>query len=173
MIIVQLDKIKGAYIFWSKLSLTISNPDYYVFMKISKLAFKALYRFACKFSDRSNITRGVARIAPDKRLVLSEYLLWAIRSPLFRENLLRKVNGSALQEIPIAQLRKVIVPVPSIERQQAISKALDIVAHEITILQAQLNLLRSQKRGLMQKLLTGEWRVKIEETATQLTEVKE
>ena len=34
---------------------------------------------------------------------------------------------------------------------------------EIYALEDQLNHLKKQKRGLMQKLLTGEWRVKIEE----------
>lgn len=119
-----------------------------------------------------NLTRGVARVSPNKRLILPEYLLWAIRSPLFRDNLLRRVNGSALQEIPIAELRKVIVPVPPIEKQQVIAKILDTAEREIEIIQEQLNLLRFQKRGLMQKLLTGEWRVKIKETVAQLTETK-
>ncbi len=46
-----------------------------------------------------------------------------------------------------------------VEKQQAITKVLDATNHEITIIQAQLNFLRIQKRGLMQKLLTGKWRV--------------
>jgi type I restriction enzyme S subunit len=119
-----------------------------------------------------NLTRGIARVSPDKRLVLPEYLLWAIRSPLFRNNLLRRVNGSALQEIPITELRKVIVPVPPIERQQVIANLLDTADYEIEIIQNLFNFLQIQKRGLMQKLLTGEWRVKIEKAGQQLTEPK-
>ncbi|NJM22287.1 MAG: hypothetical protein HC907_28060 [Richelia sp. SM1_7_0] len=97
-----------------------------------------------------NLTRGIARVSPDKRLVLPEYLLWAIRSPLFRNNLLRRVNGSALQEIPITELRKVIVPVPPIERQQVIANLLDTADYEIEIIQNLFNFLQTQKRGLMQ-----------------------
>lgn len=112
-----------------------------------------------------NLTRGVARISPDKSLVVPEYLLWALRSPLFRNNLLKRVNGSALQEIPINELRKVAVPVPPIEKQKAIARLLTVAAQETEIMQDQLDLLITQKRGLMQKLLTGEWRVAFQEAA--------
>ncbi len=49
--------------------------------------------------------------------------------------------------------------VPSRTEQEAIAKVLDDVSGEIAAEQERLGLLRHQKRGLMQKLLTGEWRV--------------
>jgi type I restriction enzyme S subunit len=49
---------------------------------------------------------------------------------------------------------------PGIEEQQRIVTVLDACAGEIRLLGAELDALKQQKRGLMQKLLTGEIRVK-------------
>jgi len=51
------------------------------------------------------------------------------------------------------------VPVPPVEEQRAIAAALSAAKKELSLLDAQINAFKQQKRGLMQKLLTGEWRV--------------
>lgn len=48
---------------------------------------------------------------------------------------------------------------PSIEVQKRIVAFLDATAREIALLYLQVEALRKQKRGLMQKLLTGQWRL--------------
>lgn len=53
------------------------------------------------------------------------------------------------------------VPVPPIEDQRRIGEALTTAKHELSLLDEEINALARQKRGLMQKLLTGEWRVNI------------
>ncbi|WP_027547608.1 restriction endonuclease subunit S [Bradyrhizobium sp. WSM2254] len=50
---------------------------------------------------------------------------------------------------------------PSIDTQKAMATGLDCLQQEVELLQAQMEALRRQKRGLMQKLLTGEWRVPV------------
>jgi type I restriction enzyme S subunit len=50
---------------------------------------------------------------------------------------------------------------PSIEEQTAIAQLLQAVDKEISILKAKAEKLREQKKGLMQKLLTGKVRLKI------------
>lgn len=57
-------------------------------------------------------------------------------------------------------LRHYIELPPTIEEQQRIVEALDACDKEIRLLEAELEALKLQKRGLMQKLLTGEKRVK-------------
>jgi len=52
------------------------------------------------------------------------------------------------------------VNVPTYEKQEVIGKALTTVDDEIDLLRERLNALEKQKRGLMQKLLTGGIRVK-------------
>jgi hypothetical protein len=51
----------------------------------------------------------------------------------------------------------------SIETQKAMAAGLDCLQREVQLLQAQMEALNKQKRGLMQKLLTGEWRVPVRE----------
>ncbi len=57
-------------------------------------------------------------------------------------------------------LRHYIELPPTIEEQQRIVELLDACDQEIRLLEAELEALKQQKRGLMQKLLTGEVRVK-------------
>ena len=51
------------------------------------------------------------------------------------------------------------VPVPPADEQSAIASALTTAKQEIGLLETEIEALTRQKRGLMQKLLTGEWRV--------------
>lgn len=55
------------------------------------------------------------------------------------------------------------IPLPPIDEQQKISRDLDMGRKEIDLLKKQANAYRRQKRSLMQKLLTGQWRVKTKE----------
>lgn len=54
------------------------------------------------------------------------------------------------------------VPVPPVEEQSAIASALTAAKQEIGLLETEIETLTRQKRGLMQKLLTGEWRVTVD-----------
>ena len=51
------------------------------------------------------------------------------------------------------------IPFPPVAEQQAIAAMLDEAEREIALLQDQSSAFKKQKRGLMQKLLTGQWRV--------------
>jgi len=52
---------------------------------------------------------------------------------------------------------------PPVEEQQRIVRLLDAHVQEIETLERYLDALKRQKRGLMQKLLTGQWRIKVPE----------
>jgi len=54
------------------------------------------------------------------------------------------------------------VPVPPIDEQRKIALALTAAKQELALIDDEIEALTRQKRGLMQKLLTGEWRVKLE-----------
>ena len=53
------------------------------------------------------------------------------------------------------------VPVPPMEEQKRIAQALTTAKRELSLLDEEIAALTDQKRGLMQKLLTGEWRVEV------------
>jgi type I restriction enzyme S subunit len=52
------------------------------------------------------------------------------------------------------------VPCPPLDEQRRIALALSAAKEELILLDQEIEALARQKRGLMQKLLTGEWRVK-------------
>ncbi len=53
------------------------------------------------------------------------------------------------------------MPVPPREVQERVVRALGAAMQELALLRDQLAALREQKRGLMQKLLTGQWRLPV------------
>lgn len=68
-------------------------------------------------------------------------------------------TGSVRQRIYYDDLAALRIVIPPFKQQQKIARCLNLAKHEIEIIEAQIATLEKQKRGLMQKLLTGEWRV--------------
>lgn len=69
-------------------------------------------------------------------------------------------QGFSVVHIYQKDLAKIQIEIPSLEEQTAIAQVLTAADHEIELAQQKLELLRQQKRGLMQQLLTGKKRVK-------------
>ncbi len=57
------------------------------------------------------------------------------------------------------------LPFPLVSEQQAIATVLDEGERELALLRDQATIFKKQKRGLMQKLLTGQWRVPVKSKA--------
>ena len=68
--------------------------------------------------------------------------------------------GSGLPNIQKDSISDIRVLYPSKKEQERISNVLDDSLSEIILLKQQLENYKKQKQGLMQKLLTGQWRVK-------------
>jgi type I restriction enzyme S subunit len=71
--------------------------------------------------------------------------------------------GGAQPHVYAKDLKNLIIPVPTPEEQKRISETLNLAQREIELLKKLAEKQKLQKRGLMQKLLTGTWRVKMEE----------
>jgi hypothetical protein len=87
-------------------------------------------------------------------------------SPVAVRNYLHPlVQKGAKNTIAITNRRflegKLLLPKDPAE-QSAIAEVVETSQAELTAIEAEIGLLTRQKRGLMQKLLTGEWRVKVE-----------
>ena len=65
------------------------------------------------------------------------------------------------KQISYPDLQSVKIPYPPLSEQKAIADILSKADEEITLLTKKLSALKSQKKGLMQKLLTGQIRVKV------------
>jgi type I restriction enzyme S subunit len=70
-------------------------------------------------------------------------------------------NGSVRVRIYYDDLGVFTFALPPLEVQQRIVRALNAAAAEIETLRQCLDALKTQKRGLMQQLLTGQWRLPI------------
>jgi type I restriction enzyme S subunit len=70
-------------------------------------------------------------------------------------------SGSVRVRIYYDDLAAFTFPLPSIEEQRRAVAVLDTATTEIDVLTRYADALRRQKRGLMQKLLTGEWQVPV------------
>jgi type I restriction enzyme S subunit len=66
------------------------------------------------------------------------------------------------KQISIPDFLSIKIPVPPLEQQKEIAETLSVCQHEIDLLKQFAEKYKTQKRGLMQKMLTGEWRVKPE-----------
>ena len=66
------------------------------------------------------------------------------------------------KQISIPDFLSIKIPVPPLKEQKEIAEALSICQQEINLLKQLAEKYKTQKRGLMQKMLTGEWRVKPE-----------
>ncbi|MCZ8320390.1 MAG: restriction endonuclease subunit S [Novosphingobium sp.] len=60
-----------------------------------------------------------------------------------------------------SEFSKLPFPLPSLAEQKAIAELLRTVKADMDALNTEIEAITRQKRGLMQKLLTGEWRVNI------------
>lgn len=115
----------------------------------------------------------------EEGVVSTLYLCFALTSEdcdsdyfahLFESGLLnRQLRGIAqvgarahgLLNVSASDFFDLLVPVPSYAEQRRIAQVLSALDREIDLLNEQLRCLKDHKRGLMQKLLTGQVRVKV------------
>lgn len=95
-------------------------------------------------------------------LTLSPFFAtYLFRAEYFRHCMYILAQGSTRFNISKSDVMNLKINIPSIAEQTAIAQVLTAADHEIELAQQKLELLRQQKRGLMQQLLTGKKRVKI------------
>ena len=89
------------------------------------------------------------------------FLHFLINCHIINKQLRRKTNGTAQLGLGKKDVFKQKVFLPKLENQNQIVKLLRMSKQNIDVLQQTVDGFRYQKRGLMQKLLAGEWRVNI------------
>lgn len=93
--------------------------------------------------------------------LLPAYLYQYFKSRNFYEDMKNYLQGSVRQNLNFKALCQMKVFIPSLEEQQAIANILTTADKEISLLEEKLEILRDQKKGLMQNLLIGKVRVKV------------
>ncbi len=98
----------------------------------------------------------------DKKKVNSDYFLHWLSLEETRQRIKSSAQGSVRETVSFGNFGAIPVPLPSLEVQTHIAKTLNAAKGEIYLLRQLAEQYRTQKRGLMQKLLTGKWRLKID-----------
>lgn len=103
----------------------------------------------------------VFRFAPEK--VEADYAFAVLKTGLYRH--IFEVSTSASVDrrgsLRWSEFSKLPFPLPSLAEQKAIAEVLRTAQIDLDALNTEIETLTRQKRGLMQKLLTGEWRVAV------------
>ncbi|SFR05276.1 restriction endonuclease subunit S [Desulfoscipio geothermicus] len=95
----------------------------------------------------------------NEKKVLSDFFLHWLLSHEAKERIRKSAQGSVRETVSFKDFGAISFPIPSPEQQHRIVEVLNIVRQEIDLLKKQAEAYRKQKRGLMQKLLSGTWRV--------------
>jgi type I restriction enzyme S subunit len=104
----------------------------------------------------------VFRLDEDK--VDSDYFLHWLNSHEARQRIKNSAQGSVRETVSFSEFAAITIPLPDTTTQTAIARYLNALREEIDLLCQSVTALKTQKRGLMQKLLTGQWRLPMHET---------
>jgi hypothetical protein len=98
----------------------------------------------------------------DETKVNSDYFLHWLDSHEARERIKNSAQGSVRETVSFTEFAALTIPLPDPSKQTAIAHYLNALREEIALLGQSVEALKTQKRGLMQKLLTGQWRLQPE-----------
>ncbi len=97
--------------------------------------------------------------------VNSDYFWHWLNSHEAEQRIQNSAQGTVRESVSFADFSAIAIPLPDLKRQTTIANCLNCLRGEIAILNGQLEKQKRQKRGLMQELLTGKWRLKRYESA--------
>ena len=110
----------------------------------------------------ANVNQHVCIIRPGEEIE-SVYLSKLLNSPLGQNQINRFQAGGNREGLNFQQIRSFKIPLPTIEEQISISKILSTVEERLESLGKKRQMFKELKKGLMQQLLTGKTRVKMED----------
>ena len=87
----------------------------------------------------------------------TEYLYFALK--MKQSRIYAFQSGGGQPHVYARDLKNISIPLPPLKEQKRIVRALNTAQQEINLLKKLAEQYRTQKRGLMQKLLTGKWRI--------------
>jgi type I restriction enzyme, S subunit len=97
-----------------------------------------------------------------KEKILPQFLLYTLFSKALVSQFNRAMVGAQYPALNTSQVKRLKIPLPTIPEQKKISEILSTVDKRIQLLKEKNNKLERVKKGLMNDLLTGRRRVKVE-----------
>lgn len=96
----------------------------------------------------------------EQAVVDSDYFLHWLASGEAKQRIKKSAQGSVRETVSFGDLGAIPIHLPDLSIQKNIVNTLNAAKGEITLLKKLADQYRMQKRGLMQKLLSGEWHMK-------------
>lgn len=96
---------------------------------------------------------------PNKGLFAKQFLGYYVNSVSYQKQLEGLIQGIKVCSISKSSIKNTYLQIPSLGEQTAIAKVLIAADKEIKVERQKLSILHTQKRGLMQQLLTGKKRI--------------
>ena len=112
---------------------------------------------------RGIVSPAYTIVTPDNRNIAARYAAHLFKSRRVVFDFQRYSQGltSDTWNLKFPAFSKIKIFLPPIEQQEKQAELLDMTKGEIAAVERQSKTLTRQRRGLMQKLLTGEWRVSV------------
>jgi type I restriction enzyme S subunit len=123
------------------------------------LSVRAPVGSVAKSLHHACIGRGIAAIKANLNAVQAFLYQWLLNYEPSWESL---SQGSTFESVNSADIRNLEINLPSLPEQQKIAAVLTAADNEIELLKKKLAFLKQEKTALMQQLLTGKRRVKVE-----------
>jgi len=105
---------------------------------------------------------SIVRLTPNKSVAYPKFFLYYLTSSLGRKAVMRIVRTVAVSGVTGEDLGKILVPVPTVREQQEIAQILTGIESKLATEEKRKAQLHRIKTGLMQVLLTGKVRVKVD-----------
>jgi len=97
--------------------------------------------------------------AIDEDKIDSDFFLHWLFSHEAKQRIKKSAQGSVRETVSFGDFAAIPFPQPPLDKQREIAEILNTARKEIELLKTLADFYRQQKRGLMQILLTGRWRV--------------
>ncbi|WP_152268767.1 restriction endonuclease subunit S [Agriterribacter humi] len=145
-------------------TLRTANEGDFLFSKMQIL--HGASALVTKEFDGAKISGSYIAVVPkEKKQLNMEFFQWYSQTPYFYHQTYISSYGVHIEKMTFDfdTFLQLEMKLPSIEEQTAIAQVLQAADKEISLLKAKAEKLREQKKGLMQVLLTGKVRLKINE----------
>lgn len=110
-----------------------------------------------EFLHNANLTENADKICNIK--INKNYLLHVLMSNLIQNEIKNTITTNAQPKLALTRIKTFKLPIPSKEEQQSIAEILSTTDEKLESLRAKKEAFETLKKGLMQKLLSGEVRV--------------
>jgi len=109
----------------------------------------------------ANITQDTARIAIDPQQANARFVFYVLQSRTLQHHIDLHTIGQAVKGINIAEVRKLPIPMPSLEEQSRLASIWDSAEEALQATLTKISAVQRTKAGLLQDLLTGKVRVTV------------